>query len=311
MRVISFDVGIKNMAYCILDVSSNIVIKDWTIMNLMAAEIPKHICNCSTTTKSKKNPITKPCTQLAKYKKNETYYCDKHAKSKTDCLIPSKQFTSTYLKKQKIPTLIELGKKFGIENLDQQKKEKIVDTLVGFFEARCYENITVIKSKTAGETDLIQIGRNMRDQLDSVCEVGQIQCVVIENQISPIANRMKTIQGMLAQYFIMKIPDCSIEFVSSINKLKQFSHLEKPDKPILENTIAINTYKNNKKNGIFYCQKIVDINTNLSGSQLFAESPSKKKDDLADCFLQGLWYLKQKNIITYADDLKINIVLLS
>ena len=35
---------------------------------------------------------------------------------------------------------------------------------------------------------------------------------------------------------------------------------------------------------------------------------TKKKDDLADSFLQGLWYFKQRNIIYYADDLKINLV---
>jgi len=35
---------------------------------------------------------------------------------------------------------------------------------------------------------------------------------------------------------------------------------------------------------------------------------TKKKDDLADSFLQGIWYLKHNNIITYAEDLKINIV---
>jgi hypothetical protein len=35
---------------------------------------------------------------------------------------------------------------------------------------------------------------------------------------------------------------------------------------------------------------------------------SKKKDDLADCFLQGLWFLKREKKITYADDLEIKIV---
>jgi hypothetical protein len=35
---------------------------------------------------------------------------------------------------------------------------------------------------------------------------------------------------------------------------------------------------------------------------------TKKKDDLADSFLQGIWYLKHKKIILYAEDLKINIV---
>jgi hypothetical protein len=33
-----------------------------------------------------------------------------------------------------------------------------------------------------------------------------------------------------------------------------------------------------------------------------------KKDDLADAFLQGLWFFKQQNIILYADDLNIKLV---
>jgi len=308
MRVISFDIGIKNMAYCILDVSGQLVIKDWSVLNLMAAEPITQVCTCSTSNKSKKNPIVKPCTRLAKYTKNGKFYCDKHAKSETQFMLPAKQYLSTGLKKQKIQELIHLGKKHGLENLAEQKKDKLIEILVNFFENRCYENITMAKSKTAGETDLIQIGKNMKEQLDKIDGIETIDYVVIENQISPIATRMKTIQGMLAQYFIMKVPRCHIEFVSSSHKLKQFVGLENKEKSTLENTIITNSYKEHKKDGIFYCQNIVEKNTELSGSQLFAESPSKKKDDLADCFLQGLWYLKQKNIIIYADDLKINIV---
>jgi hypothetical protein len=33
-----------------------------------------------------------------------------------------------------------------------------------------------------------------------------------------------------------------------------------------------------------------------------------KKDDLADSFLQGLWFFKHRNIILYADDLNIKLV---
>ena len=33
-----------------------------------------------------------------------------------------------------------------------------------------------------------------------------------------------------------------------------------------------------------------------------------KKDDLADCFLQGVWFMSNRNIITCAENLKINIV---
>jgi hypothetical protein len=38
---------------------------------------------------------------------------------------------------------------------------------------------------------------------------------------------------------------------------------------------------------------------------------TSKKDDLADCFLQGLYYLKMQKLITYAEDLKINCISLS
>jgi hypothetical protein len=35
---------------------------------------------------------------------------------------------------------------------------------------------------------------------------------------------------------------------------------------------------------------------------------TKKKDDLADAFLQGIWYLRNNNYILIADDLKIKLV---
>ena len=54
----------------------------------------------------------------------------------------------------------------------------------------------------------------------------ELDVVIIENQISTIASRMKTLQGMISQYFIMKgIP--SIEFISSINKLKIINNSNK------------------------------------------------------------------------------------
>ena len=44
----------------------------------------------------------------------------------------------------------------------------------------------------------------MRFALNKLIENQTPTHVIIENQISPIANRMKTIQGMITQYFIMK-----------------------------------------------------------------------------------------------------------
>ena len=58
--------------------------------------------------------------------------------------------------------------------------------------------------------------------------------------------------------------------------------------------------------GVSYCSRILTKNEFLN--QWITSLDTKKKDDLADCFLQGLWYLKQKNIIIYAEDLKIKII---
>ena len=65
-------------------------------------------------------------------------------------------------------------------------------------------------------------------------------------------------------------------------------------------------YKENKKDGVFYCSRILEKNSIFHSWKECMNT--KKKDDLADSFLQGLWYFKQQNIIYYADDLKINIV---
>jgi hypothetical protein len=110
---------------------------------------------------------------------------------------------------------------------------------------------------------------------------------------------MKTIQGMLSQYFIMQDTVPYIEYVSSSNKLKD----------LVVNNVQENSYKKHKNDGISICQQFVQENEQLtSWTPLFE---TKKKDDLADAFLQGIWYLKRENIISYAENLNINCVTLS
>ena len=87
----------------------------------------------------------------------------------------------------------------------------------------------IVNVKKASEIDLIDIGKNMKIELDKF-NFNEIEHIVIENQLSPLASRMKTIQGMLAQYFIMKYEGKEIHFVSSANKLKQFEDKNKNKK---------------------------------------------------------------------------------
>ena len=348
-RIMSFDVGIKNMAYCIFEIldssSQPFQIIDWNILNLMEKEQPSVFCNCRAIKKkepSKKslkkpkkivnlenffidssvdassniNPV-KICGKVAKYQKNGQYYCEKHAKTQNDHMIPKKQFEISQLKKNKIDDLLKICQehKIILENSEAEKKIKkqaILEHLENFFKNKCLETIIESKKVTAGETDLIAIGKNMKTLLNQLKDIDLVTNVIIENQISPIANRMKTVQGMLAQYFIMRNTDIKIDFVSSINKLRIFTNKKQTEnisditsstqndvKTLEKGQTDKQKYKKHKNDGIFYTNQILEKNKWLYNlkNQL---NESKKKDDLADCFLQGIWYLKSnKNINIY------------
>ena len=82
------------------------------------------------------------------------------------------------------------------------------------------------------------------------------------------------------QHFIEK--GCPIiEEISSSNKLKDYLTKKKTK------------YNERKKLSIKITQEILKENNNLDAwIPIFIEH--KKKDDLADSFLQGIWYIKYK-----------------
>ena len=327
IRLISYDIGIKNMAYCIIQYeNNNFSILDWNVLNLLEKENPTEICSQINKGKTKKTPDCQ-CTKTAKYQKNGQFYCEKHAKKGYPFIIPTKKHTRPYLKKIKVNELQTLAKSIfifeNLENINTLKKDGLIDKIAKHYEKQCFEPIIKKKEEKAGDTDLILIGKRMKKLLNENPITETITHVVIENQISPIATRMKTLQGMLTQYYIDKKDDINIDFVSSVNKLKQFSNLlssikEKKNEEIKKETkkeesiengepsSQKTTYKEHKQLGIIYSKQIIEKNPMFSNWKEKLET--KKKDDLADCFLQGLWYFKQKNIISYADDIKINII---
>lgn len=287
MRVISFDVGIKNLAFCIFDVSNdNISIINWDVLNLI--EETSNIdykCNCKIIAKKRGEP-EKICGNKAKYHKENDLFCEKHAKANsTKFIIPTKECSQNVIKKKKIEDLHNIIKKYNIPINNAKLKTDLLNIINDFFEKKCIKPI-IQKRVNAGEVDLITIGKNLKNVLNNLNFIDTIDIVLIENQISPIANRMKTIQGMLAQYFIMKNSDINIDFISSSNKLKAFT----------SNKNEETNYAKNKKDGIIHCSQILQKN-NCFTSYKDILNNHKKSDDLADCFLQGIWYLQKNKFI--------------
>ena len=275
-RLLSFDVGIKNLAYCIIDFSSiPIQLVEWNVLNLCEPEhTPK--TTCSEILKNKK-----VCGKVAKYTKTTYNCCDRHSRNSLLYRLPDKAHSTASLKKLKIEELRELKKGIvSVSSLSGCKKEEILSELLQYYRETEWDLIISPKKQNAGKIDLITLGRSLHAQLTANPIMTTVTHVIIENQISPIANRMKTIQGMIAQHYISSLGDsASIEFVSSGNKLKN----------MVKQSNAATGYKQNKQDGIFYCEKYLKDN-HMDQMWLDLLSTSHKKDDLCDCFLQALWW---------------------
>lgn len=283
-KLISFDIGIRNLAYCIFDFSGESVsIIDWNVIDisitdkLETIQVPKK-CKC------KKN---------AKYSMGSLFFCGIHAK---EYILPSNEFEKSSLKKCSVDSLREFEKKWNIPTIDKKElKIEKIERIEKWIEAHVLRKIGEPKKKKES-LDFIQIGRNLAIHLSKL-DLEDITHVIIENQISPIANKMRTIQGMVAQMFILRdVP--IIEFVSPSNKLREYlgekKEREKSDlKPISESDQIQNPdYKQHKKDGIRYTREWLE--SGFSNWKTFFDTYPKKQDDLADSFLQGIWYIRKK-----------------
>ena len=227
------------------------------------------------------------CGKPAQFMKNNHCFCLKHAK-KSSYLLPNNELKLSFINKQKVQKLFEMADQYQIPYDTKTKKVDLISLLTDYIENTC---LVPIHSTNASKIDIITIGKNIQFKLDEMFYSSQepfvIDYVIIENQISPIANRMKTIQGMISQYFIMKGNVKNIEFISASNKLKDLNAKEGEKKETYKKKMD---YKDRKKAGIQKCLELLNENPLFQKEKEHFEK-HKKKDDLADCFLQGYWFL--------------------
>jgi len=276
--MLSIDVGIKHMAYCFFQKDIN-KIQQWGIIDLTKDTTNSTIELCHF------------CLKNAYISYKNSLYCKRHMKlniNKPIFVISETNFQSLKISKLEEIETFMMNECHDMKELCLQKqmknKTKIekIHIISLFYKEVCCIEVNKI-SKASNQISLITLGKNLKNHFDSL-QFDGLQTVIIENQLSPIASRMKTIQGMVAQYFLMK--DCytnltTIEFVSSQNKLKD----------VLKDTKIKLSYKERKAKSIEVCLQLLETE-DPQFIEIFKNS--SKKDDLADCFLQGYSYLQKK-----------------
>ena len=271
MKVLSIDIGIKNLAFLLIEHHENCcefeIIK-WDVINLCNS-----IPNCS-------NP---KCNAKAKFYKDNSFFCKKHTKNE-EYKIPNINIKT--LAKQNIKLLNNIIQENNIKldiNLETNKKNNKQDIILAIEEHVKNKCFNVVETINANNVNLIDIGINLKCECNKIFDsqtIDSIDMIIIENQISPIANRMKTIQGMIAQYFIDR-GNYNIEFISAANKLKLFIENKKT------------SYNERKKLSIKYTTELLNKNNKTNEYDFFKQHI--KKDDLADCYLQAIYYLYNFN----------------
>jgi hypothetical protein len=316
-KICGWDVGIKHLAYCIIDVDDNRKFKIEKWANIDISGCDKMVC-CGTL-KNKKS-----CHAKAKFYKNEDeeikYYCGSHI-TKIDKQTIEKEFLKEYIGQDRCSFTQRGGKSCGKKansTFDQKvccrvHKERLLKDKLGDVNAK------PIKNKKCTSIDPQILCQKMFQMLDSIEGFEHVNEVYIENQPTHINPTMKTISAMLFSYFVYffhqrKLYDRIVKFVSptvkiivdallinfakgkidnhnTIKKNECKCRICKLSKDIEENKKKYNeeypkyefSYDSTKELGVMYTEKIL-LDTGLSMDLIKDE---KKLDDPCDAFLHS------------------------
>lgn len=251
MSILSFDVGQKNLAYCVTDWNKDIEgdisvnINKWDIIDISFENNSDENLN---------------------------------------------NFIQNY-KKMKIGDLQNNMIKYGL-SISNLKKKQLLEKTEEYFI-----NEGLLKKKLT----ILDISTILIKKLDELDILDNIDTVLIENQPCMKNPTMKSIQMVLYSYFIIRgfidnaknsnnINDKDtnkyklkiLKFISAKNKLKKCEKIDE----LKERT---KNYKDRKKLAIEYCTYVLNKHNENENISFF--NSHRKKDDLADCYLQAMYYI--------------------
>lgn len=253
MKIVSFDVGLRNLSYCVIEGSSRTDVKivDWNIIDVLGEQAGVGAARCH------------KCSAAARYEhaSDGIFACSRHTPKK------KKAPTKTVLNKKSVA---ELQTELGVCGLttDATKKPDLVKLLYNHHKQNTWKKC--VSSALSGSV-LDQAPALIKSLDARASSWKNADIIAVENQPE---RRMYAVQAMIQMYFSMKGMKC--EGVSATHKLSNIVTVDD----------NVKSYRGRKNTGILHARALVPA----ENQEHFDKH--KKKDDLADSFLQGLWVLE-------------------
>ena len=264
MLLLSVDVGIRNLALCLLEVGVDDA-KGTRVVKWQVADLaPQKTCSACDRPASLSHVGVLWCRRCASTQKPAAY-------APTPGLI--KACTGAY-----DPGAVL---KLGIAPEHATSKASV---------RRFVKQHVMVpyKHPPASSAPLPQVAVSLDRSLLAFLDGHRVDVAAIENQIGPQAIRMKAIQAMVTQCLVCRATGPSppeVVYVSAGDKLRPYAHAKKID------------YGTRKKLAIEVCEHMLA----RSGSPFIEQfQASTKKDDLADSYLQGVSVLAARGFDTPA-----------
>ena len=290
MKVLSWDVGILNLAYCLIEYEEKTwKILEWGIINLTNREEMKCI-TCG-----------KNASCFNNINNNIVYFCKKHLPK--DIIEP--EFDNCFLEHvdDKCDWNTPGGccvKKSKFKCLNQNFIDKCYCTVhAKSINKKIQEQYKIksVKKKSVSSLSIDDLKYELIKELECRKSFMEANIILIENQPSMKNPKMKAISSTIYDYFLIRgIFDKErtnskiekVKFMSPSNKLKLADEGD-TKKLIKAKGDESKSYKLTKSLGIKYCKEMIEPYPEWKE----VLNSHKKKDDLADSFLQGMYYFNE------------------
>ena len=292
MRFLSWDIGIKNLAFCLLEYKNDTSqIIDWDVINLFE-EKPKEIEFPCISYQKNGNKCSRKSVKYDSV--SFQCYCKVHSKNIPEkMLLEVKNITCCHILKTK-------------KTRCQKKIKYVTDNpFIGYCETHKnhgdINNLSLISKPKKIKNDLSDISERLILELDNRKHFLDVDYILIENQPAFKNPKMKSIQMIVYTYFLIRSKidlekkNQKILFLMASNKLKVNLQTEEDKNSIIQNIHYKykDKYKRHKELAKSYCQYFLDLY--LDEKWLQEYNNHKKKDDMADTYLMNIYQIQKVN----------------